>query len=744
MGGARPRRAMREGRVTARATPAGAEDIGRFMHLLHDEARRAGVARPTFEIRIPERKGKVISGYFEDPDRAAAAVLARDGAKYPGIYSTINPVEPALIARAANRLVDFARDTTADSHVTRRVWFAIDIDAVRPVGISASDDEHVEAVDRAYSIRAHLVSSGWPAPFIMTSGNGAWLLFRIDMPNEPDVTALVERALAAIAVRFSYAKVKVDTSVTNASRIAKIAGTVARKGDDLPERPHRRARILELPAELGVVSREQLEALAGPAPSPSKREERPSDGARRTFDLRGWITKYAGQYEPGTERPLANGTGGAGGWKVQLDECPYIDEHRGSAFIGQHDDGTIVAGCVAGRCKGKWDWSDLREKLDPSASRPTNRPPPHIDADEPPPRGSNGHGAGGRPQDGDPDAPGAEKEPPPRGSIVWLSTRAIFEPLPPTPWVFRDLLICPGRPSMFAGYGFSGKTLLSQALFVAAASGREAWGHFATGAPVRCRHLDFEQGSHATRKRYQRLLAGMGVDLEELGDRLELAVFPSVYLNSPGAMDAYARASEGCGLVLLDALRGATPGEDENDSKVRVCLDLLARVSEKTGATFVVDHHAGKPKDNHSDPRMVLRGSSSIYDACGSVLVLTGEKNEPRLVRQVKAPAEAEGSAVDDFHLRIEDVAVGDNPAGGVRVVYGGTKETASKSTPPKFEEIKARILELVRETRGLASANAIEARVTVGSRAHRLQAIRELEDERQIAKIGGEYRVAV
>ena len=182
--------------------------------------------------------------------------------------------------------------------------------------------------------------------------------------------------------------------------------------------------------------------------------------------------------------------------------------------------------------------------------------------------------------------------------------------------------------------------------------------------------------------------------------------------------------------MLLDALRGATPGEDENDSKIRACLDILARVSEKTGATFAVDHHAGKPKDNHSDPRMVLRGSSSIFDACGCVLVLSGEKNEPRLVQQVKAPAEAEGSAVDDFRLRIEDVLTWDNP----------TAET--KSDPMKFDDLKKRVYETVRITRGLASANAVEARVGVGSRGHRLQAIRELIEERRIILIQGEFRV--
>ena len=37
------------------------------------------------------------------------------------------------------------------------------------------------------------------------------------------------------------------------ARITKLYGTMTRKGDHTPERPHRRSRILEIPDELKVV-----------------------------------------------------------------------------------------------------------------------------------------------------------------------------------------------------------------------------------------------------------------------------------------------------------------------------------------------------------------------------------------------------------------------------------------------------------------------------------------------------------
>src|SRR5262249_41998464 len=153
----------------------------------------------------------------------------------------------------------------------------------------------------------------------------------------------------------------------------------------------------------------------------------------------------------------------------------------------------------------------------------------------------------------------------------WISTRQIFEYLPPTPWVVPSLAIGPGRPGLLAGYGYAGKTIIGQALLLAAAAGRSVWEHFAIPAAVRVRHFDYEQAAHAARKRYQRLSHGMGIPEDALDGRIEVSIFPRVFLNSKDAEDVYARETEGCGLVLLDALRGATPGDDENDSKIAAC-----------------------------------------------------------------------------------------------------------------------------------------------------------------------------
>lgn len=319
------------------------------------------------------------------------------------------------------------------------------------------------------------------------------------------------------------------------------------------------------------------------------------------------------------------------------------------------------------------------------------------------------------------------------GPVEWRSTVEIFEPLPPIKWRVRGLQICPGRPSMLAGYGASAKTLSAQALALAVASGTPAWGFFET-QPGQVRHLDYEQGWHATARRYQRLALGHGVDPRALGDRLKLAIFPQVFLDAPNATDLYAKMCDGVDLVVLDALRGATPTQDENDSRIRPCLDNLSRVSEKTGCAFVVLHHAGKPKEGHADVRTVLRGSSAIFDACGTVYVVAQgkTKDEPRLVTQAKPPAEAEGAPVADFTLLVEDIPGPGNPAAGVRVMRSEVQQPDEvERSLARFDDRAEHLYALVRRQPG-TTQNTLTAQSGY-SRSAAIQALETLVERGRI-----------
>lgn len=290
-------------------------------------------------------------------------------------------------------------------------------------------------------------------------------------------------------------------------------------------------------------------------------------------------------------------------------------------------------------------------------------------------------------------APGASK-------TRLLSVADIFAPLPPVPWLCQALDMAPGAPLLVAGYGFSGKTVSAQDLALAVATGSPAWGRFPVRAG-RVLHVDYEQGAHLTRSRYQRLAAARGVDPRSLEGRLVLAPMPGWYLDGD-AGDELARLAEGFDLVVVDSFRAACPHTDENSSDARVPLDHLTRISEDTGATWVVIHHARKPSQNATGgARMSVRGSGALFDACGSVLVFAAEKGEPVAVEHEKA--RISGRPHPAFQLWIEDVEVDGNPTGGLRVSAMSSPPPAQQSGSERLLAMEERVLAFVAGQGGTA-----------------------------------------
>lgn len=198
------------------------------------------------EIRgLGAEGGGTVSGYFNERDKAFSAACALSG-KAEGIYITLNPVNPALIARAENRIKrNNVRWATSDDEVIRRRLMVIDIDPIRPKGISATDGEHEVAMVLARDIRRALASDGWDAPIFASSGNGAHLIYSYEGANSPEVRDFLKATLLKLSQRFSDAEAVVDAAMFNASRICRLYGTMACKGDSTDDRPHRISRILE-------------------------------------------------------------------------------------------------------------------------------------------------------------------------------------------------------------------------------------------------------------------------------------------------------------------------------------------------------------------------------------------------------------------------------------------------------------------------------------------------------------------
>jgi hypothetical protein len=310
-----------------------------------------------YELRIPNTRQATVRGYFDVYAKLGQAAANMSG-KAPAVYLLLNPANPDLLARAANRLAEYAQETTADKDILTRRWLPIDLDAVRPAGISSTEEEHQQALARAQECMEWLTLQGWPAPISADSGNGAHLVSRVDLPNDEDATSLLRDCLQALSFRFDDEKVKVDTGNYNASRIWKLYGTLVCKGDSIPERPHRLARTLEAPERPEVVPLPCLQALAAqvpkPPPAPARRAYR---GNGEPLNLEAWIAQHG--------IPIHHQKTWNGGNVWVLARCIWNPEHTDKApYIIQFSNGAIAAGCHHNGCQGK-GWAELREAVEP-------------------------------------------------------------------------------------------------------------------------------------------------------------------------------------------------------------------------------------------------------------------------------------------------------------------------------------------------------------------------------------------
>lgn len=329
------------------------DEIVQACNLLHGDGQ-------IIELRVLRKKG-ISSGYFSDYSALAKnAEIIESIPDYSGIYITMNEVNPDLHARRANRIeMQLGRDdkTTADQDIIRRRWLLIDVDPKRLSGISSSDAEHELAIRKVDEIRTFLTGMNWPEPVRADSGNGAHLLYRINLPNDSDSTELVKNCLIALATFFND-DCDVDTSVYNAGRILKLYGTISKKGDNIPERPHRRSHILSCPDHVNEVTVSLLHHLAIMAPEPKEQKKHgmfqgsTAHIPQKKLDLARWLEKAGLSYE---EKPYNEGR------LFILDQCPFSSAHKDGAYAIQFFNGAVFAGCHHNSCGGgQQRWAELR------------------------------------------------------------------------------------------------------------------------------------------------------------------------------------------------------------------------------------------------------------------------------------------------------------------------------------------------------------------------------------------------
>lgn len=305
------------------------------------------------------KKGTV-SGYYDDYEKAERDLKQYDGET--NIFITLNKISPEITARSKNHLTFFAKHTTTDREIVRRKWILVDLDPERPAGISSTQVELEHGKKLSEKIWKYLSNLGFSEPIYAMSGNGYHLLYRIDLPNSSESTDLVKQFLCVLNRKFSTANVKVDTSTYNAARIIKLYGTIACKGDNTEERPHRRSYIISAPETSEPNSEQMLQKVLSDnfemEDSTNKEKFAKCKNQIDTqsgMDVKIWLD--SNNIEIDHEKPYDEGR-----ICYVLKKCPWKPEEHAdkSAYVIQFAEGQIVAGCHHDSCSNE-NWASLRK-----------------------------------------------------------------------------------------------------------------------------------------------------------------------------------------------------------------------------------------------------------------------------------------------------------------------------------------------------------------------------------------------
>jgi|GEM_PF-1476905 len=640
------------------------------------------------------------SRFAHADDVRTAARLAAQADKWtcPGVYLIANPILSGVATRAAPGQWHDARkgESTSDAEIARRSVLFIDVDARRPKGTSATDEEvaHTRRVARSiYDQIATILGNDQPLA-LGASGNGRADLLALDHLDVAEAGRRHQAILVALAAKYTDEHVEIDRVVHDAKRLIPCWGTTKRKGaPGIPERPHRRSALI-CSDEVTRVSMADLDRLLDAlrrgladevqrdidralglkvhrvTPAPTSHQRTRSDdtpftraNALDVADVLSWLGLMS------DDRPICPGCGlsDAGvaivreGLKCSHSRCAgkgVRDGFRTCVDLVAEKHGVSAREAVIELAE-RFDFKGFPTDTDRGDTTATENSTPSEDPDWV-----------AHVTEGDDHTSGP--------AIALLDGPQLAVPLPPLEYLIKEigLVAGGGAPHQAAGYGYTGKTIAWQSAALSLSSGRSVWGAYAGRTLRRVAHVDMEQGERLTRRRYQRLARGMNVDLSQLRDTLVVAVMPPISLSERCA-DDWERLMYGRDLILIDSLRAATGGEDENASGIRVGLDMLGGLSERTGCRPFVIHHARKPSDGDSGARYAIRGSSAIYDACDSVYVFSAAKGEPVAVENVKA--RSHGEPAEPVSLVIEDVDIDGDPKAGLRVLVHGIELVAER-----------------------------------------------------------------
>ena len=614
-----------------------AEEVSKAIKVLQGDGN-------IFEVRaIGTSKKDILSGYFRDADTLLNAFDSIDMRKR-NAYITLGQVNEDCFARSQSEHFDKSMQTTSDNDIIAYRWLFVDLDPVRTVGISSSDEELQFAFDMADKVAAYLAQIGFCEPVRAMSGNGIHLLYRISLPNTKENVGIIERCLKVLADMFSNDKVKIDTTNSNPSRICKLHGTMAQKGRSTQKRPHRMSRILSVPDEIQQTQEEVLQRLAAELPSEEpKPDRRPGGGLQQqTFDLRRFMLSHGLTVCRERSNDRAD--------IYELDECPFNSSHRdGDAKIFSYHNGAIAFKCHHDSCR-QYKWQDVRLKFEPDAYEQKD----DLD-DERIDRGYLEHlkrkeaEEAQHPSEVQKSAGGKKKH-----KIRKLKTaEALMEKDLPEPKVLigvgNELPLLVEGTCILSAKPKLGKSWLALSMCIAVAKGEDFLGYHTNKCSTL--YLDLETSEQLQQKRLRKVLHGEPVPgnfyLETETDSLEDGFIEQI--------EAYLEEDPNIGIVVIDVFQIIrSPVKSMKESEYEHAyrdITPLNELAQKHHISIILVCHDRKAVDP-DDPFSNILGSTGLQGAATQMMVMFRKRAGDPIHISVK------GKTIDglpELNVQLED-----------------------------------------------------------------------------------------
>ena len=585
------------------------------------------------------------------------------------VYLNVNPV------RCGTERPPGRGPLTSD--IARRRWLFIDIDPRKASGFekaSATDAEKTGARTVAERVRGFLVTRKppWPRPVLVDSGNGFYLLYRIDLPNDEDSRQLVADVLTHLAMLFDGDDGKIDAQCHDAPRIMKLPGTMARKGPSTPERPHRQSQIVDDPGNPGIVTAELLRSLV----SPDDGEVVPPYSGftvpiphRKKPSLEDRVLSYLRTCPPAIEGQNGSGTAY---WVARAVVYGFdLGAEAGYGILWDH---------YNPRCRPAWTESQLRHKCKDADEKPFSKPRGWLLGEEDPSfnpsdwEGSrDGKPPGSPPNvrwsfqydgeilaEGDPAEVtadhGDDDEGETRVRVFELSTlRSIMARQYPEPnWIIPGILS--EGLNLLAGAPKQGKSMLALNLALTIAGGGSSLGNKPVPASD-VLYLSLEDKQRRIKDRGLKMLPAVdAAHQDEAGRRLTVTTdWPRQDQAGLKLIDLWAAKVKRPGLVIIDVWNRFAPQQQPRANAYSQDAEAMSEVKrfvEKRGITALIIHHTRKPGLKEPDDFVQeVSGTMGLSGTADGILVLVRSRQDKQAVLNVTGRDVSEQELVLEFDV---------------------------------------------------------------------------------------------